>query len=356
MLLWFGLTVMSLLFAAIYIRESPVLACAFLMIAFQSNVHAADVPPSCISINGDAARLDCYDRVEGRSNRRSASQYDRTATISGAQQITNGEPSLLSSVWELDADHKHGTFRLLPYKANYLLPIHYTNNPNVSPSSPVAYHTVNTPYPLSSSEVKFQISFKLKAWENIFKDNGDLWFGYTQQSYWQLYNKYTSSIRENDFLPEVMLVLRTDRNVLGWHWRMLKLGFIHQSNGRALPLSRSWNRIYADFGLERGNFVWSVHPWIRLPNYDEKEDNPDTRRYMGSGDTRLMYVRDGNVYSVLGRYSLIGGHGAIQLDWAYPISSSLKGYVQVFNGYGESLLDYNHSQTVLGVGILLVPW
>lgn len=39
------------------------------------------------------------------------------------------------------------------------------------------------PAPIQHTEAKLQLSFKFRAAENLFPDNGDLWFGYTQQSY-----------------------------------------------------------------------------------------------------------------------------------------------------------------------------
>ena len=43
--------------------------------------------------------------------------------------------------------------------------------------------------------------------------------------------------------------------------------------------------------------------------------------------------------------------------WTHPVFPSrpdgLRWYVQVFHGYGETLLDYNHSQTSIGLGFTL---
>ncbi|HCK63586.1 MAG TPA: phospholipase, partial [Acinetobacter radioresistens] len=109
---------------------------------------------------------------------------------------------------------------------------------------------------LKSIEAKFQISFKTKAAENIFGDNGDLWLGYTQSSRWQVYNEDESRpFRETNYEPEVSLMFRTNYNLLGLNGRLLGLTFNHQSNGRADPLSRSWNRIIMNVGLEHENFA-----------------------------------------------------------------------------------------------------
>ena len=338
---------------------------------------------ACVRIDDDALRLACYDRAAGRSapaagaaagaasqatdsQQPAAPQQPATAAArSGTGEGPAPAPaaqrkSPLSEVWELDAGDKHPPFRLLTYKANYLLPARYSTSVNTMPHSPNPNNTVTTPMDLDSTEAKFQLSVRLKAADNLFGDNGALWFGYTQQSNWQVYNAADSRpFRETNYEPEAILSFRTDADVLGWRWRLLNFGLVHQSNGRSDPLSRSWNRVYAQFGFERGDFTLFVKPWYRLPEDTSKDDNPDIRDFMGSGELRLVYANAGHVLSAEGRYGFSGNAGGLKLEWAFPLIdrlTPLKGYLQITSGYGESLIDYNHRQNTIGVGVLLLPW
>jgi phospholipase A1 len=337
---------------------------AFAAVAAGTAAYAEEGSVNCKAIEDDAARLACYDRASGsnEASRRIAAPVIDTTTASPrdtapATPPTASSESYLWQNWELERGFKGRTFRLLPYRTTYILPVRYSDNANTSPSSPSQNQTASTTLPIESTEAKFQFSLKTKVWENIFGERGDLWLAYTQLSFWQMYNSALSSpFRETDYEPEAMIAFRTNIDVHGLRWRILTLGFVHQSNGREDPYSRSWNRLYGEFGLDRGKFSLFVRPWLRIPEAASKDDNPDIGNYMGNGDVRAVYRSGGHIYEVLGRYSLSGRHGAVEFDGEFPISGSLKGYLQLFSGYGESLIDYNHYQNVVGIGLLLIPW
>jgi phospholipase A1 len=52
------------------------------------------------------------------------------------------------------------------------------------------------------------------------------------------------------------------------------------------------------------------------------------------------------------RHNFSTDRGAVQLSWAFPLAGHIKGYAHLFSGYGQSLIDYNYYQNMLGLGLL----
>jgi len=337
-----------------------------LLLAAASAAAADAIPPSdpagCVSIGDDTARLACYDRAMKRVQRETpaAQSDDRRAEVFSRERDAASAPStsLLDSRWELDPDDKHGEFHIRAYKPVYLLPFFFTSRTNQTPSSPAEGRTVTTPRELQKTEAVYQLSLKTKLWENVFGDNGDLWTGYTQTSHWQLYNgKVSRPFSETNYEPELMLAFRTGYDVLGWDGRMLGVTVNHQSNGQSQPLSRSWNRVMLNLGFERENWSLVLRPWWRI--HDSTDDNPDISDYVGRGDVQLVHLWHDHEFALMARHSLRSGdrsHGALQFDWAFPISGELRGHFQLFDGYGQSLIDYNHKAWYVGLGVSLLEW
>jgi phospholipase A1 len=66
------------------------------------------------------------------------------------------------------------------------------------------------------------------------------------------------------------------------------------------------------------------------------------------------------VFSAMSRNNLESGfsRGAVELTWSFPLGNYpfLKGYIQYFNGYGESLIDYDNHVNKIGIGFALTDW
>lgn len=248
---------------------------------------------------------------------------------------------------------RNGAFVITPHRQNYFLPLTYNYTPNKE-----TYVFANEEEP-NKLEVKFQISFKLLLLEKIIKGNGDLYFGYTQLSLWQLYDEALSSpFRETNYEPEGFIKFDTDFDVLGFRNRLITFGFNHESNGRGGSLSRSWNRLIAVFVAERGNLVVALKPWFRIPEDEATDDNPHIEKYLGYGELYGAYRLNKNIFSYMFRNNLRteDNKGALEVGWSYPVHRNLRLYVQYFYGYGETLVDYNHRTNRLGVGIMLNDW
>lgn len=266
-------------------------------------------------------------------------------------------PAAETSVGPVDArleeeiESDDAWFALTPHRPNYILPAVY----NTSPNEAVYREADEEDQDVDNVEVKFQISLKYLLFKDIFKNRGDVYIAYTNLSYWQAYDRDNSSpFRATNHEPETWLQFNTNWNLFGIRSRLIQFGAWHQSNGRAEPLSRSWNRLYANFVFDKGDFVFALKPWWRIPEDDEDDNNPDIEKYLGHGEFRAAYKWQDHTFSMMLRNNLrtSGNKGALELGWSFPLYKKLKGYVQYFNGYGQSLLDYNDNANTLGVGLV----
>lgn len=261
------------------------------------------------------------------------------------------EPSAIDQRLALEWETYDNPFAIMPHRPTYILPLTYNDNPNNAPYA-------GLPLEVERSEIKMQFSFKVPLLEKALFGQGLLSFGYTQLSLWQAYNAGSSSpFRETNYEPEMLLTFPSEYRFGKFRGRLITLTLNHQSNGRAEPLSRSWNRVMLDFVLERDGSYISFKPWWRVPEAGSEDDNPDIEKYLGNFELRGLRKFSDHTVGVMVRNNLRSDNkGAVQLDYTYRLNKRLWGYVQLFNGHGESLIDYNHFNRGIGIGVMLTNW
>lgn len=261
-------------------------------------------------------------------------------------QVVHDRPAVRGSIIaNLLQDHDN-PFILYPYESNYLL---YTYTTNINKQAISSYDWAKE---ARKDEVNFQLSLAFPIWRGIMGENSLLGVSYTQQSWWQMSNADESSpFRETNYEPQIFLGWATDYSLGGWTLRDVEVGLNHQSNGKADPTSRSWDRAYMRLMAQNGNWKVDLKPWFLIP--DRKDDNPDITKYLGYYRVRVGYVWGDSIFSVAGHYNWNSGYGNAELGWSYPITKHVRFYTKVFSGYGESMIDYNHRQTRYGVGVML---
>jgi len=96
-----------------------------------------------------------------------------------------------AGIWSkrIEDDARREPFTLTARKPNYVV-VSHMQAPNQAP-----YEFIGSPDRLDNEEVKFQLSFQTKVADDLIAGNGDLWFGYTQVSWWQLFNSQIDALK-----------------------------------------------------------------------------------------------------------------------------------------------------------------
>ena len=247
---------------------------------------------------------------------------------------------------------------LTAHRQNFVMPAYASTrlNEDVYRENEVGYGD-----DLQPVEMRFQVSLKaqINGRDLLLKDDS-LSFGLTLEAWWQVYNETLSRpFRETNYTPELFYLKPLLWGPFGGSTTFV-LGVAHQSNGQAVGLSRSWNRIYAALAYERGGFVARLRPWYRIPEEEKDfpgdpsgDDNPDILDFMGHGDLALYLRRGTREYASLMRLNTATGHGAVRLAYTFPLTPRFRGLVEYFAGYGDSLIDYDRFQQRFGIGVAL---
>lgn len=365
----------------------------------QANTPSAAAQPTtwqqCAATTDNATRLACFDTWSQQQQPHTAppatawqapaasalqtpiaahSSQDTAPLAAQGLTPTNGgcrDPrySEISRFYELEPGSDCGTFSFRGYRplsVSVISANHINRQPQSLNGSQAEYRDYQ------KEELRIQLSARTKIASGLLADpasgrQDSLWVGYTQQSYWQVFNKDLSRpFRTTDHEPEIFYVYPTDAQLpFNWRWRYSGVGLVHHSNGQSAPLSRSWNRWYLMTGAELDN-RWQIHAklWRRISEASRSDDNPYIQDYWGRGELKLMWnVNEANSLSLSARGSVGKGKGSGRVEWLRTIGegwnggkSNLRLHVQLFSGYGESLIDYNKKRTSLSLGLSLLDF
>ena len=201
-----------------------------------------------------------------------------------------------------------------------------------------------------ADELHFEFSFERPITYDALGLGEKISFAYAQNSWWQI-TQDSAPFRESNYRPELYVsapVPFADE---------LKVGAMHESNGKGGEESRSWNRLYAQSTWSADGFSITPRAWYAFWLDRTNEDIAD---YMGYGDLRASYTFGKQRLSALWRNNLHfdgSNRGAIELNYSFPIfNSGFYGYLRYFNGYGESLADYKRSVNKIGIGLSFVEF
>jgi outer membrane phospholipase A len=218
---------------------------------------------------------------------------------------------------------------------------------------------------------KFQVSFKYQLFDpeaplaKAFWPVSGLHVAYSQTSLWD-WEGESAPFFDSSYRPEVLWVapdLKFDRGLVS---RIgLQAGLQHESNGKSGEDSRSLNIVYVrpsiTFGDRDDGWFVTLAPRFQAYVFGFDEGNDNIKDYRGYGELSVIAgQRNGLQLRTTARVGDDWDKGSIQFDLSHPIGPlvgnniDLYLHAQYFNGFGESLLEFDESTSVFRLGLSIV--
>lgn len=205
----------------------------------------------------------------------------------------------------------------------------------------------------SNSDVKYQVSFKQRLKKEPLPGGIIPYLLYSQKAFWNIYEN-SKPFSEINFNPGFAVV--RPFYLKGKRLTYATLSLEHESNGRDSIYSRSWNFLALSL-KSRLSDRWTVgvRSWIPFP---DKTDNPDLIKYVGYGELSASYEiisRRLTADMLFRKGSGVIDYGSLQtqLSWRPFKKEDYLIMLQLFQGYGESLIDYRVKTSMLRLGFVL---
>lgn len=282
----------------------------------------------------------------------------------------NGVKKYVSNIeFNDNVDKKKYAFNLMGHYENYMLLGGHTNNRLIEKSyNTNGSHDPSRDYERDTNEAQFQLSIKVPLYANFLGTGGDLFTAYTQNSYWQVFDTaHSSPFRETNYMPELFMEWNPDKKVGNSQLKKVRFALIHQSNGQDLGKSRSWNRTELHFLFQKENIFYGFNMWDRWnespksdPTQIEGDDNVGLEDYIGKQKYFVKYKTDYADLMLSHQNRILHydiNKGNTKLDLTIPSGNkNFDFFVRYFNGYGESLIDYDTKIQRVSFGIMIADW
>lgn len=204
-----------------------------------------------------------------------------------------------------------------------------------------------------NSDTKFQISFRQRLTNSVLPFRTYLFISYTQVAFWDVF-KESFPFRDINFNPTVGIGRPLVRN--NRYLGELLFQLEHESNGKDEEASRSWNKISLA-GLFKFSRHWTYFTKVWIPIVDG-QNNRDVVNYRGWAISALNYSQKDkyNIGLILNKRKGLGLNANLTLNFSYKFRNENQYlFLEFYNGYGESFLDYNRFTRRLRLGFVIKP-